>query len=106
VICGETNPELLHMHHPATGELDAGAVGLRCLTHHREADLAREDGGCPAKAVAETVPERAIAADRGLAAELRLLARGLQRRADELERFLLALDAAGIDWRALPGVRL
>jgi hypothetical protein len=78
---------------------------LRCLTHHREADLAREDAGCQANAIPQTLPERLITADRGLAAELRLLADGLERRADDLQRFLAGLDAARVPWRDIPGAR-
>jgi hypothetical protein len=40
-----------------------------------------------------------------LAAELDMLGAGLRRRAASVERFLDALDAAGIAWRDLPGVR-
>lgn len=105
VVCGEARPELLHLHHPVTKDIDEAAVGLRCLTHHREADLAREDAGCHALAPPRTVPERVIAAARGLAAEHRLLADGLERWADDLERFFAGLDAAGVPWRDMPGAR-
>ena len=101
VVCGENRPELIHLHHPITADLDPKAVGPRCLNCHRVADYAREDAGLRARALPDTEPERAIAADRALAAELRLLADGLCERAAGVERLLFALDGAGIEWRDL-----
>ena len=101
VVCGENRPELIHLHHPVTDDLDPQAVGPRCLNCHRLADYAREDAGLQARALPDTLPERAIAADRAVAAELRLLADGLCERAAWFERLLFALDGAGIEWRDL-----
>ena len=89
MVCGETRPELLHLHHPSTRELDPPTVGLRCLAHHREADLAREDAGCPARALPLGSVERQIAALRGRGTELVLLGQAELRAADELERWCL-----------------
>jgi hypothetical protein len=104
LVCGEDRPEVIHLHHPITDAIDPEAVGPRCLNHHRLADLAREDAGLRARAVPTTWPERIVAADRALAAEMELLAAGLRDRAAWLERFLLSLDGDGIEWRRLPGV--
>ena len=105
VVCGIADPRVIHLHHPITGEVDSDAIGPRCLNDHRLADLAREGAGLSAKNLPPTLPERAIAADRALAAELDLLGAGLRERAAWAERLLLALDGAGVPWRDLPGVQ-
>lgn len=104
VVCGVSDPRVIHLHHPITREVDEAAVGPRCLNDHRLADLAREDAGLSAKDVPATLPERAIAADRALAAELDLLGAGLRERAAWMERLILALDARGVEWRSWPEV--
>ena len=90
LICGEARPELLHFHHPSTRELDPETVGLRCLTHHREADLAREANGCNARNVPDDPILRIVAAMRGRAAEFALLAQAERQAADVLERYWLS----------------
>jgi hypothetical protein len=92
VVCGEMRPELLHMHHPSTSDLDERTVGVRCLTHHREGDLAREGAGCGAWSVPTDPVLRYVAAMRGRGAELALLAQAELRAADELERLWLARE--------------
>jgi hypothetical protein len=93
-VCGETRPELLHLHHPSTRELDALTVGVRCILHHREADLAREGAACTARSVPDDPLLRLVAAFRGRAAELTLLADAERWAADELERWWLSQQGA------------
>jgi hypothetical protein len=93
VVCGEARPELLHLHHPSTRELDPETVGARCLTHHREADLAREGAGCMARALPGDPVLRIVAAKRGRGAELVLLGKAELREADALERAWLGRRA-------------
>lgn len=93
-ICGESRPELLHLHHPSTRELDAPTVGVRCILHHREADCVREAAGCSARNVPDELVLRLVAALRGRAAEFALLAAAERRAADELERLWLGQQGA------------
>ncbi|MGO9196850.1 MAG: hypothetical protein ACLQK4_06950 [Acidimicrobiales bacterium] len=95
----------LEWSHVIPRQIDPDAATDACPVCHAELDAAQRDAGVAFRPAPDTIPERSIAADRALAVALTKVADGLFKRADAGDRFLAGLDAAGIDWRQLPGAR-
>ena len=96
---------VLDLDHDQGEAIDADAASVRCSNDHRRVSARRMGAGVQLRPPPDSSLERSIGAQRSLAESLRANADGLDRRADDLERLVAALDAAGVDWRNLPGVR-
>lgn len=95
----------LQLSHLIPREIDSDAVAEACPSCHVLLDAAQRDAGVEFRPVPETIPERIIASERARAVVLELIAAGLRQSADAHERFLASLDAAGVEWRNLPGAQ-
>ncbi len=101
-ICGLTNLEalLLHRHHVGLEANDPATVSVVCLNHHALAqDRLRQVGLCEWEEVAGPPIERQVAAHKGRADFLRLLAETEDGEAERLEAFLSWLDGQRVPWR-------
>jgi hypothetical protein len=106
LVCGETNPLVLELHHVAgKANLPDGTVVL-CLNHHREQSADQRaagidlDGGQGCSML-----HRVVAWLRGLALLFARLSTTCRDMADRLARFASALDANYPGWRTIPEAR-
>jgi hypothetical protein len=104
--CGETDAVVLDFDHDVGRPIDAEAGTVRCANCHRRVTTRRMGAGVQLRPVPLNVLEREVIVLRSLAVSLEANAAGLRRRADEMEKAIFALDAAGYEWRSLPGMQL
>ena len=103
VICGETDPLLLEVHHIAGAANDPGSTVVLCLNHHRQQSADQGAAGVDLDSRrTRTLLERIVSWLRGLALFFAMLATGCRDMADRLAAFVEELDANFPGWRALP----
>jgi hypothetical protein len=102
VICGESNPLLLEVHHVAGFANDPEMVVVLCLNHHRLQSADQRGAGIDLNVRHErSLPERVVAWLRGVALFLAALAVACREMADRLAAFSERLDANYPGWREL-----
>jgi hypothetical protein len=103
VVCGETDPVLLELHHIAGRPNDEELVVVLCLNHHRQQSVRQRASGVDLDFRHDrTVPERAISLLRGLALMFTSVAVGCRWMADQLGACSARLDADFPEWRTPP----
>ncbi|MGO9197456.1 MAG: hypothetical protein ACLQK4_10055 [Acidimicrobiales bacterium] len=101
-ICGLPNLEalVLHRHHVGLEANDPSTVSVLCLNDHAIAqDRLRQVGLCEWGEITGPPMERQIAAHKGRADFLRLLAETEDEEAERLASFLVWLDEQRVPWR-------